>query len=243
MVKTLKIIVLICVLPVVAVVLYQVILIFIYGSKTAYDNKPFVREMPNARLHFLFLGDSTAVGTGTKDGVGSVAGWFAQDFPDADIENYGINGNRLAPLLRNFYPGNRKNFDLVVIQIGANDIIKLTSYQRIEENITEVARKAKELSKNVIILHSGRVGLAPIFVWPLSKILTNRAAHVRDIYMRVAQKTGVHYVDLFIDRDKDPFLKDINKYYSPDHFHPSEYGYRWWYERLRQTMKREHVEL
>jgi lysophospholipase L1-like esterase len=228
---------------VISLVVYQIILISIYGSKTSYSNTPFVRTVANPRLHFLFLGDSTAVGTGTKDGTGSVAGWFAKDFPEAQIENYGVNGNRLAGLLKNFYPGQRKNFDLVVIQIGANDIIHWTPYSTIEENMTKVATKARELSRNVIILHSGRVGLAPIFSWPLSEILTYRATHVRDLYIRVAKQTGVHYVDLFIDRDKDPFLKDISKYYSPDHFHPSADGYHWWYERIRETMKKQHIDL
>lgn len=224
-------------------VVYQVALIKVLGGKTSYANQPFQRTINNARLHFLFVGDSTAVGTGTKDGSDSVAGWFAKDFPDADIENYGQNGKRLATLLQNFYPGTRTSFDLVVVQVGGNDIMRFTPYFDIERDIAAVVDKAKKLSKNVIILHSGRVGLAPIFSWPFNEILIERASRVRDIYIRVAILKDVHYVDLFVDRDKDIFLTDINKYYSPDRLHPSGEGYHWWYERIRETMKEAKIDL
>jgi len=124
----------------------------------------------------------------------------------------------------------------VVIQIGGNDIMKFTPFRSIDRDVTIVIEDAKRIARHVVILHSGNVGLAPFFIWPIDWIMTERARAVRRIYMKKAREEDVLYVDLFTERGNDLFLKDIPKYYSLDHLHPSGEGYRWWYERIRATL-------
>lgn len=209
----------------------------------SYESVPFNRNLQEPDLKFLFLGDSTAVGTGAANNQQSVAGYFAQDFQYAQVTNIGQNGKRIHELLAEIKDRTFDRYDLVVIQIGANDILKLTPYKNIEQDLSEIIQKAKTLGRHVVILHSGNVGIAPIFVWPVNQIMTERSRKVRDIYIRQAQELGVMYVDLFSERKDDLFLKDIAKYYSPDYLHPSGDGYRWWYERIRQTMQKAGVML
>lgn len=214
----------------------QVFIICLNIKKMSYDSKPFVRDNPAAHLRFLFIGDSTAVGTGAKNNTQSVAGYFGQDFPEADIHNNSYNGRKLNQLVEEFPQEVYAPYDLVVVQIGGNDIMKFTSFKDIDRDITTVIADAKKIGRHVVILHSGNVGAAPVFIWPFDWIMTERARTVRRIYMKKARENGVLYVDLFAERSNDLFLKDIPKYYCLDHLHPSGDGYRWWYQRIRATL-------
>lgn len=211
--------------------------------KMSYDIQPFTRHAPGAALRFLFIGDSTAVGTGAKNNSESVAGYFGRDFPQAAIDNNSYNGRKLTQLVREFPTDVKVPYDLVIVQIGGNDIMQLTPIESIGRDITTVITQAKTIGRHVVILHSGNVGLAPIFIWPFDALMTARARAVRRLYMNKARENGVLYVDLFTERNNDLFLKDIAEYYCADHLHPSAQGYRWWYERIRATMTEGHVVL
>ena len=145
-------------------------------------------------------------------------------------------------MLENF-PDERSHYDLVILQIGANDIVHFTKFNNIEKEISTAIDRAKRIGDHVVIMHSGDVGLAPIFSWPLNHLYTSRTRVVRSIYMKMAQEKGVMYVDLFRKRQDELFLKDIDKYYAADHFHPSGQGYRYWYDEIRKTLKNNGVEL
>lgn len=203
----------------------------------------FTRKLAQPRLKFLFVGDSTALGTGATDNTQSVAGWFGQDFPQAEIDNNSANGKRITQLAREFPPYPGRQYDLVVIQIGANDILRWTPLNNVEDNLLVLIGKAKKISKHVVILHSGNVGLAPIFIWPFDQLMTYRSRQVRNLYIRKAKEEKVLYVDLFTERNNDLFLKDVSLYYSSDRLHPSGEGYHWWYEKIRTTLGQAQVVL
>jgi lysophospholipase L1-like esterase len=212
-------------------------------SKISFDGKPFERLLPQATKRILFIGDSTALGTGSSNNLETVAGYFGHDFPSAHIENKSANGKKLRELLNEFPSHQFLNYNLVVMQIGGNDILRFSNFSEIEDSITQLIIKAKTLSNEVVILHTGNVGLAPIFIWPFSSIMTHRAKMMRALYMRKASELGVIYIDLFRTKEKDPFLTNINTFYSPDGLHPSGAGYRWWYERIREALKSRNSEV
>ena len=219
----------------------QVLQIVRLTGKVSYNNLPFEQNHPQAKLRILFLGDSTAHGTGAIDNRKSVAGWFGQDFPQAHIINISQNGKRLIDLVNDFDPSKLEHYRLIVIQIGGNDIMKLTPLDKVEKEIAIVIDRAKMTGDHVVILHSGNVGLSPIFTWPFDWVMSERSRAVRTIYIRQAKEKGVFYVDLFAERKNDLFLKDVDRYYSPDLLHPSGQGYRWWYERIRATLVKNKV--
>ncbi len=122
-----------------------------------------------------------------------------------------------------------------MIQIGANDILWFTNLISIEKDLSIVIARAQAVADHVVLLHSGNIGLSPIFIWPFSWIYTQRSLAVRALCMR----SEAIYVDLFRERKDDLFFKDIPRYYAPDLLHPSGSGYHWWYERIRETLKKE----
>jgi lysophospholipase L1-like esterase len=223
-------------IAIVVLILVQVVRIWQAAGRTDYGLKPFEQTNRSAQLNILFLGDSTIVGTGASSNRQSTAGWFGQAFPRARIDNFSLNGRKLDGLLRDYHPQPGIHYHLIVAQIGANDIMRLTPLSEIKTEINQLVDRLQPLTDTVVILHSGNVGLAPIFSWPFNEILAWRSRAVRQIYKTTAEKRGVLYVDLYTERRDDLFLKDINRYYSADHLHPSGDGYRYWYDRIRKTL-------
>lgn len=206
------------------------------SGKLPYSIKPFQINNPSAKFRMLFLGDSTAVGTGASLNTESTAGWFGKDYPQAHIRNFSRNGLRIAGLLKKFNPPAKQFYSVVIIQIGGNDIMRFTPLGSIKRDLSVLIDRAKTVGRHVVILHSGNVGAAPIFVWPFDRILTERTRAVRALYVQLAQEKGVLYVDLFQEKENDPFLRDIGKFYAKDLLHPSGKGYRFWYGKIREAL-------
>lgn len=212
------------------------------GKKLVAESRPFEQANANAKLRILILGDSTAVGTGVRDPRGSIAGRFGWDFPAAEIRNLGINGLRVANLLRNFPSMPSASFDLVLIQIGANDIMQGTPLSTFERDLGSVFAKAKKIGTNVVALHSGNIGLAPLFAWPLSTMMRSRTLKIREVYKKVAKEHGVTYVDQFHEKADDPFNGE-HRFYARDLLHLSEEGYGVWYGEAREAMRSARINL
>ncbi len=191
---------------------------------------PFEQHPSNPEIYILVAGDSSAVGVGATENINSIAGRLGTQFPKADISNVGMSGARLKDLLLVLDEHKNKNYNLIVLQIGSNDITHFTSYDTIRKELSEILSISNELSSKIILLTSGDVGRARIFYWPLSNILSSRALDVRKIFIEEASKhKNVSYVDLYLDRNDDPFEKDLKKYYAPDSFHLTDDGYGVWY--------------
>ncbi len=210
------------------------------SAKLVNESHAFERAIDGGSPRILVAGDSTAVGTGTTP-EGSTAGHFGADFPNADIRNVSVNGWKIGDLLPAF--PTKGSFDLVVLQIGANDIIRGTPEKDFETSLGALFTKAKAVSDNVVALHSGNIGLAPMFPWPVNRALRARSLRYREIYKRVAKDHGVAYVDLYAEKEDDILSTDIPKYYAADLLHLTADGYGVWYDAIRKTMKEAGVRL
>ena len=112
-------------------------------------SRAFEQHPNHPRLQILILGDSTAVGTGVSDPRGSIAGLFGMDFPDADIQNNGVNGMRVQGLEKNFPSFPKQSFDLVLLQIGANDITKGTPLPEFSASLSSIFYQAKNIGRQL----------------------------------------------------------------------------------------------
>ncbi len=204
------------------------------GRELSARSRRFERHITGGVPRILILGDSTAVGTGVSDPEKSIAGRFAADFPNADVWNAAANGKRVGELEKDFPDVPAESFDLVLLQIGANDILRGTPIERFTASLRAVFAQANAAGTHVVALHSGNIGLAPIFPWPVSSILSARTATYREVYMRVAEEHGVAYVDLFTDAAHDPLAGP--GHYASDDLHLTGKGYGHWYTQIRETM-------
>ena len=221
-----------------AYVLFQFIrvrLLVREGVKLVSRSRGFERRTEGGTPRIFVIGDSTGVGTGTEPGF-SIAGRLGSDFPEAFIQNESVNGWKVADALAHFPDIPAKSFDIILLQIGANDILRGTSLLKFCTALDSLFKKSAAAGKQVFALHCGNIGLAPFFPWPLSQIMRARTLRYRSEYQRIAQANGVTYVDLYHEAAGDPF-QGKHEFYASDRLHLSAKGYEEWYQSVKKMMQ------
>ncbi len=181
----------------------------------------------------LVVGDSTAVGVGAPADA-SVPAHIAKEIK-ASVENYAVSGAVLADVVTQFESAQREQYDLVLIQAGANDIILFSDAATVRENISAVLENATQYSERVVLLTSGDVGKAPMWPYPLKRLYTYRTQNTRSIIMEAARAySSVAYVDLYTKHF--PTGDDATAYYAADGLHLSGAGYGVWAEHVRDVI-------
>lgn len=222
--------------------IFVVLLVVLVGYETIHTRKlisvgvgladaavPFERILPDAELHILVIGDSTAVGTGAQSPETSLAGLVGQKFPDASIRNLGVNGARTADLIPRLEVLEGQHYDLIMLHIGGNDTVYHTDLTVLEKDIKRVLDLSQQLGDRVILTSTGNVGTALLLPFGTRWQFERRTRKVRDIFMAAAQERDIYYSDIFRERNNDPFAQDPFQYYAVDLFHPSDVGYADWF--------------
>jgi lysophospholipase L1-like esterase len=183
----------------------------------------------DATLRMLNEGDSTGVGTGASAPRASLAGLLARDHPRLWIENRARDGATFSGAADQLARDGR--FDIVLVLVGGNDVIRLRAPDSLRAYIERTVVLARERAEVVVLMPAGNVGNAPFFLPPLSWEMTQRARLLHDLVRDVAQRRAVTYVNLFHERDDDPFVQRP-LLHARDGLHPSDAGYLEWYRTL-----------
>lgn len=207
------------------------------GINLADNARPYTQNPLNPTKQILFIGDSSALGTGADSPEHSVAGYLGQDFPDYQIENLAVNGMKIEGLILELKKMDEKKFDTVFIHVGGNDIVRFTPIKEFRQNLVAVINEAKSISDKVVLLHGGNVGTSKLFPWFTRWIFTHRTKDFREIYLQLADSKQVFYIDMFMEVKQDPFYLEPEKYYAADYFHPSANGYELWYQNIKRQVE------
>lgn len=208
------------------------------GMQIVAQTKPFSTE--SGSVSMLVVGDSTAYGVGASVPEKSVPGLLARHI-HASVENYARSGALTRAVPEQLSKAQLKEYDIILIQIGANDVIFGTSLAAADESLREVLSVAKGKSKRVVILTAGDIGSARVFPWPFSKLISYRTRLLRERFMKASTELGVVYVDIY--SRPDIFSTDPDRYYTPDGLHPSDGGYAYWFAIVREYVDKEWPEL
>lgn len=201
---------------------------------------PYSRHMESPAMRILVVGDSTAVGVGAAHPNDSVAGRLGQRYPEAAIEVEAVSGMKLAQLDRRLDQFSGRHFNLVLLQIGANDVVGFTRLSDVRASLTSVLSKARLLSDRTIVMTAGNIGLAPVFKQPLAALISWRTRAVRSMFMsEVATHPSAVYIDLYKEASDEPFNTDIPRFYAADRFHPSGEGYGIWFAELSAQLSKD----
>lgn len=192
-------------------------------------------DAPTKRI--LIVGDSLQAGVGASTSADSMAGLLGDDFPQYEIVNLAESGDETGDALEKISQLDRDDFDVAIVQIGANDIFHRVDLEQSVKNLTQVLEVAKQKSDRAIFMTSGSVGYAPLFPAPLDWYFTHRSRQAIPEFIAVASGLDVEVVDNYRARDNDPFEQQPEKYYAPDKFHLSNAGYQLWYERLKVVIE------
>lgn len=183
----------------------------------------------------LVVGDSTAVGTGASSPLSSVAGLIGRDHPGLSVTNRARDGARLADIAEQLTGAER--FDVVLVLGGGNDVIRLTRHDGLRDGLRRTLAAAGHMAPVVIYMPSGNVGNAPFFFSPVSWLMTRRSLDLHAIARTETAQSGAIYVNVFAERQADPFAQNPQRFHAADGLHPSDAGYVLWYEALNRQAK------
>ncbi|MDO8387844.1 MAG: GDSL-type esterase/lipase family protein [Polaromonas sp.] len=198
----------------------------------ARQSQPFQASPQNASASLLVVGDSTAVGTGASSPAASLAGLIAREHPRLNIVNRAADGAKYEDIVRQLEGAAGERFDVILVLGGGNDVIRLTPYAPLEENIARVGTLARTQARLVVFMPSGNVGSAPFFFPPWSWLMTQRSRALHAVVRQVAADNGALYVNLFKEKQDDPFAQRPDELNAKDGLHPSDAGYRLWLAEL-----------
>lgn len=182
-------------------------------------------------LSLGIFGDSAAAGVGVKTQddapFGRIGALLAERLPSTiKVQLHATSGHTSFDLLHRLYAMPKLTFDVVIISIGVNDVIKRTSDKAWTDNlqaiITLLTRKFGV--SHVIFLSLPPMHLAPSLPTPLNSLIGRRASALSGLLRQICLQNGVHYV-------QDDFAKSsLNRQtmFAKDGFHPSRATYDVW---------------
>ena len=200
------------------------------AGELARRSEPLQHTPPDATLRLLIVGDSTGVGTGASSPQASLAGLLAQAYPRLQIDNRARDGATFAGVIEQLEAATAR-YDLVLVQSGGNDVIRLRKLDDVRADVERVATLARARGQRVLLMPAGNVGNAPFFFPPASWLMTSRARSLHGFVREAATRHQAAYINLFKDKAKDPFAQqpELN---AADGLHPSDAGYRVWFDEL-----------
>jgi lysophospholipase L1-like esterase len=209
----------------------------IYASRIRFSRSIVARTQacqhtPTAcRRVIVVAGDSTAFGVGALPAE-STAGRIAAAFPHARVINVARSGANVGRVLGQLNSAGVERADMVLIHAGANDVLEFRNPAKVEADLRAALARAKQISKNVVIMPGHDFSVAPFFLRGIQKAIKWQAQKVHAIVKRVTTEMDVMFVDLYQDPANEPFVREPHRYYCPDLLHPSGEGYAIWFSAL-----------
>jgi lysophospholipase L1-like esterase len=187
----------------------------------------------NEIVKMLVIGESTVAGLGARTHETALAGQFA-NFLSAKIGRRvewlvigknGVTAQKTIELLVPQIPTGEK-FDYIMLGVGGNDVLKLSSPRKWRRDALELIEIMREKFPDAIIFmtNAPAVHLSPVLPQPIKFILGNLSAlHDKNSREFLPKIKNVYY---FHRPD------DITEGFFADGIHPSEQGYTDWSRRM-----------
>ncbi len=206
--------------------------------KEAYNCLPFELVNPKSSFKVLFLGDSTVVGAGAKPEE-SVAGRLGKDYPHFHIENKAKSGAITQDVLDQLKKAKFELYDLIFLDVGANDILKITHFKKLKKNAEEVFEKIEKKAKKVVVILNGSMEVIPLFPKIIHPFLRRRQKDVTKLFKELAQADNFITINFYEDEEvNELFRKYPKKYFGKDRMHPSGEGYKVTYTYFKKIIKK-----
>ncbi len=183
----------------------------------------------------LVLGDSTAVGVGASRPEESLPGLVAHATKSAYVENHAVSGAKVRDLSGEIEKAERTSYDLILVQIGANDITRFHSPEETAKMLKEILKTLPE-AKRVIVVSAGDLGAANIFPPFLRPLFTRETLAYHKAFGETLPADKIVYVDLYKAPRNHLFKEQPDIYQSADKFHPSSAGYGIWFEAVAPSL-------
>lgn len=200
------------------------------ARELAERSEPLQQTPKEVARRLLIVGDSTAVGTGASAPPASLAGLLARAYPRLQIDNRARDGATFADVIGQLDAVTGR-YDLVLVQAGGNDVIRLRPMDDVRADIDRVTTQSRARADLVLLMPAGNVGNAPFFFPPVSWLVSARARTLHGFVREAAERHQAVYVNLFKEPENDPFVQRPGLH-AADGLHPSDSGYRVWFDEL-----------
>jgi lysophospholipase L1-like esterase len=179
-------------------------------------------------VEMLAIGESTIAGLGAKTHQTAFAGQFARELSErigmaVNWSVVGRNGVTAERTIRELVPQiPNKRFDYILVGLGGNDVMKLSSPRKWRRDMTQLLQILKDHSPDAVIFLSNCpvIKLSPAIPQPINAILWELSKlHDANIKEIAAQTESVFYYHQPTNVPPDFFADGI---------HPSEMGYAEW---------------
>ncbi|MDQ3681330.1 MAG: SGNH/GDSL hydrolase family protein [Actinomycetota bacterium] len=192
---------------------------------------------PGGGLRMVWLGDSTAAGVGASDPDRSLPLQVAAGLGrPVEVVVLARSGARLGDVLDDQLPRVAAlDPDVVVVSIGANDVVHLTTksrftsrYRRLLDQLRPSVTGPSVTGPSVVVLGIPDMGAPPRFAQPLRAVAGWRGRALdHGIREAVAGRSEVRHVDI-AGRTGPGMRRDPDRYFALDRYHPNEAGYGLW---------------
>jgi lysophospholipase L1-like esterase len=191
-------------------------------------------------VQMLAIGESTIAGLGAKTHQTAFAGQFAKQLSSrldktVNWTVIGRNGVTADRTIRELVPQiPEKQFDFILVGLGGNDVMKLSSPVKWRRDMTRLIEILKEKNPGAVIFLSNCpvIKLSPAIPQPINAILWELSKlHDANIKEIVAQTENVFYYHQPTDVPPDFFADGI---------HPSEMGYAEWSRSMMEFFDANH---
>ncbi len=193
---------------------------------------------PGDPLRLTWIGDSTGRGVGASDAMHALPQVVARGLiRPVHLTVLAESGARVADAVVDQVPllAARKP-DWVVVGIGSNDVIHLTSRSTFRRRLDRLLDRVGEIADRVIVLGIGEFASTPRFAQPLRWILGARGHQLDSDVRAAARDHNALYVDI-TGRTGREFVADPGLYHASDRFHPSDAGYALWARATLDTIR------
>ncbi len=191
-----------------------------------HDGRVGAAEGPALRM--VWLGDSTAAGVGASDAAHAIPGRVAAalDRP-VHVTSLAVSGDRVADVVADQVPELAAlRPDVVLVSIGANDVVHLTSRADFRTGYDELVAAIPD-GALLVLLGVPDMGAPPRYLQPLRGIASLRGRQLDGVSVDVAHDNDAVYVD--IAGETGPTTRsDTDRYLAADRYHPSDDGYALW---------------
>ena len=197
-------------------------------------------ERPGTPLVLHALGDSTIAGIGVDEASESLPQQVASKVSDAldrpvRLVGHGVSGAVTSDILDQVDDVPREGVDVIVIEVGSNDVTHRTKLDDLEADTRRMLEDATARSPIVVFGSSGKLN-TPNFLQPLRWVVMWRASAVRGRQERIAREHDeVSFVN--VAEEVAPEFERIGpSSNSSDGFHPSAKGYEAWARPLAERV-------
>ncbi|WDE04288.1 SGNH/GDSL hydrolase family protein [Thalassomonas viridans] len=193
------------------------------------------------KLRLMILGDSAAAGVGVANQSQALAGQILQNLtPDFSThwQLIAASGASTDSTISTLTELPAKEFDVVMISLGVNDVTANTSMRRCQQDHSKLVAllKKKFAAKSIIFSAIPPMHLFPALPQPLRWYLGARARRLNN---KLSQ---------WLDRQKDCLLLKARVEVNPeliaeDGFHPGEKYYAWWGQQAARVIQQQASEI